>query len=235
MKRALFVIFLSIALTNSLRAQTHVDNSGVINNILGDFRFQRVTDDNNYRFNPKVYDVLGTPYLEKEFHPGKITTKEGAIISDLQLQYNACNDDLEFLQGEDRYAIDPKSIVKKAEFGGKVFSYMQYDIDGKTQGGFFEILTEGKVTLLIKYTIKFFEKEAVKPFVNPKPARFDPPIKQYYISFDGATAKLIPNKKKLLELFGNQMNEMESYISKNKFSVKEDESLKKIIAYYNSL
>lgn len=235
MKRALFVIFLSIALTNSLIAQTHIDNRGVINNALGVYRFQKVTDDNNYRFNPKVYDVLGTPYLVKEFHPGKITTKDGTIISDLQLQYNACNDDIEFLKGEDRYVIDPKSIVKRAEFGGKVFSYMQYDVFGKIQGGFFELLVEGKATLLIKYTVKFFEKEVAKPFVDPKPARFDPPIKEYYISFDGAPAKLFINKKKFLELFGDQKNEMEAFVSKNKLSVKEDESMKKIIAHYNTL
>jgi hypothetical protein len=235
MKYSFVCIFVLIALTNRLSAQTQIDNSGAINNTIGDYRFKRITDDNNYRFNPKVYDILGTPYLNNEFQPGKITTTDGAIIADLQLQYNACNDDLEFLQGEYRYAVDPKSNVGKAEFGGKVFSYRQYDIDGKTQGGFFEILTEGKVTLMVKYTVQFFEKEKPQPFVNPKPARFDPPIKQYYLSFDGAPAKLIQNKKKLLELFGNKMEEMESYISKNKLSVKEDESLKKIIVYYNAL
>ena len=235
MKSILFGIFLSIVLTNGLSAQTHVDNSGAINNVLGDYRFQKVTDDNNYRFVEKISDILGTPYLEKEFHPGKITTNEGIIISDLQLQYNACNDDIEFLQGEDRYVVDPKSIVKKAEFGGKVFSYMQYESDNKTQGGFFEILTEGKMTLLIRYTVKYFEKDKPQPFGNQRPARFDPPIKRYYLSFETAPAKLILNKKKLLELFGNHKNEMDSYISKNNLSIKEDVSFKKIITYYNSL
>lgn len=235
MKSILFGIFFSIVLTNGLFAQTHVENSGAINNVLGDYRFQKVTDDNNYRFVEKISEIWGTPYLEKEFQPGKITTNEGIIISELQLQYNACNDDIEFLKGEDRYVVDPKSMVKKAEFGGKVFSYIQYLADGKTQGGFFEILTEGKLTLLIKYTVRFFEKEKPQPFGNQRPARFDPPIKQYYLSFDEAPAKLISNKKKLLELFGNKMNEMESYISRNKLSIKEDESLKKITTYYNSL
>jgi len=235
MKRALFVIFLSIALTNSLIAQTHIDNSGVINNTLGDIHFKRITEDNNFRFNPKVYDVLGTPYLEKEFHPGKITTKEGTIISDLQLQYNACNDELEFQKDGNRYVVDPKEMVKRAEFGSKAFVYMKYDVFGKTQGGFFGLLVEGKATLLIKYTVKFFEKEVPKPFVDPKPARFDPPIKEYYISFDGAPAKLVVNKKKFLEFFGDQKNEMEEFLSKNKLSVKDDESMKKIIAHYNAL
>jgi len=151
------------------------------------------------------------------------------------LRYNAFSDDLEFKKGADCYNFDPKSIVKRAEFGGVIFSCMTYGSEDKTKSGFFEILTEGKAILLVRYTIKYLEKEKVQPFVDPQPARFDAPKKEYYMTIDGAPAKLITNKKSLLELFGNRKDEMESYISKNKLSVREDDSLKKIVAHFNSL
>jgi len=112
---------------------------------------------------------------------------------------------------------------------------MKYDLFGKTQNGLFEVLTEGKATLLIKYTIKFLEKEKVQPFVDPKPARFDAPKKEFYVTLLGVPAKLIANKKSLLELFGERKDEMESYISKNKLSIRADDDLTKIIAHFNTL
>ena len=228
MKRVIFFILLFV-LANSLNAQT------MLNGLMDNYRFKKMTDGTYTRNNLKMSDIQGTPYLNEEFSPGKIITPEGAIYENIPLRYNGFSDDLEFQKGEDTYNIDPKTIVKRAEFGGVVFSCMKYDAGGKTQNGLFEILTEGKATLLIKYSVKFLEKEVVKAFVDPKPARFEAPKKEYYITFDGTPAKLVTNKKNMLELFGNQKDEMESYISKNKLSIREDDALTKIVAHYNSL
>jgi hypothetical protein len=228
MKRVDFFI-LFVIWTNILVAQISV------NNTMADFKFKKITEENDARFSLKISEIQGTPYLDKEFNPGKITTNEGTVIADIPLRYNGSTDDLEFLKGEDHYVVDPKTLVAKAEFGGKVFSCKQYDINNRTQSGFFEILNEGKATLLIRYTVKFYEKEPPKPFSDPKPARFDNPKKEYYLSFGGLPAKLITTKKSFLELFGNQKDEMDAFISKNKLSIKEDGELKKIVAHFNSL
>src|SRR5674476_1127035 len=217
MKRVIFFILLFV-LTNSLNAQT------MINGLMDSYRFKKMTD-----------GVYTSSNLKEKFSPGKIITPEGTTYDGIPLRYNAYSDDLEFQKGEDIYNIDPKTIIRKAEFGGVVLGCMKYDFFGKIQNGLFEILTEGKATLLVKYTIKFLEKDKVQAFADPKPARFDTPKKEYYMKIDEAPAKLFTNKKSLLELFGNRKDEMESYISKNKLSVREDDSLKNIIAYFNSL
>jgi len=228
LKRAACFILL-IVLTNSLNAQT------MLNGLMDNYRFKKMTDGTLTRNNLKMSDIEGTPYLNEEFSPGMIITIEGKTYDTIPLRYNAYTDDLEFQKGEDTYNIDPKTIVRRAEFGGAVFGCMKYDSFGKTQNGLFEILTEGKAILLIKYTIRFLEKEKVQAFVDPKPARFEASKKEYYISFDDAVAKLITNKKNLLELFVDRKDEMESYISKNKLSIREDDDLTKIIAHFNSL
>ena len=228
MKRIIFVILILI-LSNSLNAQT------MLNGLMDNYRFKKMTDGTYNRNNLKMSDIQGTPYLNEKFSPGKIITLDGATYEGIPLRYNAYSDDLEFQKGEDTYDIDPKTIVKRAEFGGTVFCCMKYDFFGKIQNGLFEILSEGKTILLVKYTIKFLEKEKLQAFADQKPARFEAPQKEYYITFDSITAKLISNKKNLLELFGNQKDEMESFISKNKLSVRNEDALAKIVAHYNSL
>ncbi len=228
MKRVCFFILLFV-LTNSLNAQT------MLNGLMDSYRFTKMKDGIYTRYNLKMSEIQGTPYLDEEFITGIIITHDGVTYENIPLRYNAYSDDLEFQKGEDIYNIDPKTIIRKAEFGGAVFGCMKYDSFGKTQNGLFEMLTEGKATLLVKYTVKFLEKEKVQAFADPKPARFDTPKKEYYMVIDGAPAKLFTNKKSLLELFGNRKDEMETYISKNKLSVKDNNELIKIVSYFNSL
>lgn len=228
MRRIVFFI-LFFVVTNSLNAQT------MLNGLMDNYRFTKMKDGVYAGSNLRMSEIQGTPYLDEEFSPGKIITYDGVTYENIALRYNAYSDDLEFMKGEDIYNMDPKTLVRRAEFGGAVFGCMKYDSFGKIQNGLFEIETEGKAMLLIKYTVKFLEKEKVQAFVDPKPARFDPPQKEYYIALDSTAAKLITNKKNLLEIFGNRKDEMESYISKNKLSVRENDALIKIVSHFNSL
>jgi len=229
MKRVIFGIFMLMILTGSLRAQT------MMNGLMDDFRFKKITEGTYAGNSLKLSDIKGTPFLEEDFNPGKITTRDGVVYTDIPLRYNGYTDDLEFRKGEDNYNIDPKTNVKRAEFGGRTFSCLSYDDGKKIKDGFFEILTEGKAILLVKYTVKFLEKDEVKAFAEPKPARFDPALKEYYITIDNAPAQLISNKKGLLEMFGDKKGSVETYISKNKIPVRGDDALTKIVVYYNSL
>jgi hypothetical protein len=229
MKRTIAIISFLILITNSLSAQS------LLNGLMDQFQFTKIREGNFSRYNLKMSEIQGTPYLDPEFSPGKVTTNNGTVYTDIPLRYNAFSDDLEFQNDTDAYNIDPKTIVKRAVFGGVIFCCMKYDLGGKILDGLFEVLTEGKAILLVKYTIRFSEKEAVKAYAEPKPARFEEPQKAYYVTIDGAPAQLVTNKKSLLSLFGAQKGEMESYISKNKIAVKGDDNLTKIIVHFNSL
>jgi len=227
MKRITFFILLFV-LTYSLKSQT------MVNGLLDNYRFKKLSD--GVTLNTlKMSDIQGTPYLKEEYNQGKVVTSDGKSYENIPMRYNAFSDDLEFKKGADYYNFDPKSIVKRAEFGGVIFSCMTYGSEDKTKSGFFEILTEGRATLSIRYTIKYLEKEKVQPFADPQPARFDKPKKEYYLSFGSFPAKLITTKKSLLELFGSQKDEMDAYISKNKLSIREEGELIKIVAHFNSL
>jgi hypothetical protein len=224
----IFILFIML-FSGSLSAQT------MLNGLMDDFRFTKIREGTYSRYNLKMSEIQGTPYLDDEFNPGKITTMNGIIYTDIPLRYNAFSDDLEFQKDKDNYNIDPKTIVKRAEFGGVTFCCLKYDLTGKIQDGLFEILTEGKATLLVKYTVRFSDKEEVKAYQEPKPARFEAAQKAYYLTIGGAPAKLITNKKSLLALFGDKKGDMESFITTNKIALKGDDNFTKIVVHFNSL
>ena len=137
MRRLLLGFIFLTAFTIGLKGQ----NS--FNLTIDNFRFKKITEGTYTARNLKLSDIQGTPYLENQFVPGKIITTNGTSNENIPLRYNAYTDDLEFKKGEDIFNIDPKSIVKRAEFGKSIFSYFPYFYGGKIEYRFFRILTEG--------------------------------------------------------------------------------------------
>jgi len=231
MNRFIQILVVFISMASGLKGQTEILNKA----FLDDVRFSKINDGTFGRLNVKISDIQGTPYLNENFEAGKITTPEDSVFANIELRYNAFTDDLEFKQGENVFNIAYKTIVKKAEFGGEIFSCRSYDVDGNIRDGFFKILTEGRATLMAKYKILFLERVEAQAFSDYQPARFDVVRMEYFMAVDRNPAKLIPNKKGLVKMFGEKSNEMETYISKNKLSVKEGDSLIKIVMHFNSL
>lgn len=182
-----------------------------------------------------VSEVQGSPYLDKEYKMGTILTDGDVLYKDIPLRYNCYDDLIEFKKDNLSYNLEPKTIVKRAEFGGQVFVCKDFESNGETGKSYFELLVEGKASLCVRYTIKFFEGEPTKGYADAKPPRFDDFEKFFYISLNNSPAKKILNNKKLVEILDDKKAEIESYISKQKFSTKKVEDLKKIVAYYNSL
>ena len=226
-----FVIFLLLVLAINVHAQNELKDKPFLDN----YRFTRIINGTVMGRNLKIADVQGTPYLDTKFNTGEITTSDGAIYRNILLRYNAYTDDLEFSSGKDTYNIEPKSMIKRAKFGGSVFGFRSFDIRGSVQNGFLKILTEGKATLFVRVMIKFLDQEEAKPFMDPKPDRFSDIQKEYFIAIGDTPAKAVSNKKVLLHLFGEKKAEMESFISRGKFTAKVEDGLRNIVEHFNAL
>jgi hypothetical protein len=200
------------------------------------FDVDQFRSSNTYGRNHLSIDQIdGSPYLDYEFKVGTVTTDEGVIYKDIPLRYNCFSDVLEFKKDKDVYDMMPKTKIKRAVFGGQVFSYKDYESDRGLSKSFFEILAEGKATLCVRFTVNFYEAEELKGFAEAKPARFDDLSEIYYISVNDSPAKKVTSSKKLVEILADKQKEVDAYIKKQKPSVKKVDDLKKIIAYYNSL
>jgi hypothetical protein len=187
------------------------------------------------RNNLAISDIQGSPYLDEQYRIGTVLTVDNLLYKDIPLRYNCFDDVLEFKKNDVSFELKPKELIKRAEFGGQVFSYKEYESDGSTSKSYFALLAEGKATLCARYTIKFYEPEPIKAYADPVPARFADFDERYYVSINNSPAKIIVNNKKLVEMLADKQKEIESFISKQKLSYKKAEDMRKIITYYNSL
>lgn len=187
------------------------------------------------RNNLRTADIQGSPYLDNEYKVGTVRTVDDVLYKDIPLKYNCYDDVLEFQRNNVSYDLKPKTIVKRAEFGGQVFAYKDFESNGGTDKSYFKLLAEGKASLCVRFSVKFYEQEPLKAYAEPKPARFDNLEETYYVSIDNSPAKKILNNKKLIEILADKKNEVESFMSKQKLSARKAEDLIKIIRYYNSL
>lgn len=101
--------------------------------------------------------------------------------------------------------------------------------------GFFEVITEGAVSLLAKT-----EVVVKNPTYNEK---FDMgnrntrivKKRNYYYAGNGVVRELPYNKKKLLPLFGENASDVERFIKVNELSVNDGDHLEAIFGHYNGL
>jgi hypothetical protein len=214
-----FVIFLCVLSTTS---KAQIDQFPTKNS------FGR----NNLTFD----DIKGTPYLSADFAVGTVWTTDDVVYKDIPLRYNCYFGVMEFKKDNSSYELKPEEKIKRVEFGGQVFAYKEFEANnGGTNKSFCKVLSEGKALLCVRFSVKFYEPEPLKGFAESKPARFDNFTKDYYVSFNNSPAKQILTKKKLIEILADKKDKVESFISKQKLSVKKEEDLKKIVTYYNSL
>jgi len=212
-------------------------SQNVILKTIDDVRFSKMIQGERFGLqNLSLKDIQGSPFLNDQFVKGTVVTTKGDKYVDVPMRYDQYQDELQFEKDGKPMTFSPKSIVKKAEFGDRTFTYTSYQFTGnKTKEGYFEILADGNVRLLAQHTIKFFEKEKEKPYVDPKPARFDWAMEDFYIQVGAFPAQHVTKKKNLLGAFPKHKKEVAEYYKSNKLSAKDKEDLIKLVNYYNSL
>jgi len=221
MNRIITGIIICLLFSASVKAQLFIDVSP----------FQKFMD----RTGLKTTEIKGTPYLNSEYQAGTILSDADVLYKNVPLRYDCFDDALEFLKDNKTYFLFPKETVKRAEFGGKAFIYKEFEAEGGIEKGYFELLAEGKAALLVRHSINFYEPVPTNGLTDAKPARFDNLRETLYISIDSGPARKMPANKKMAEIFGDKKNEVESFISKQKLSVKNKDDVKTIVAWYNSL
>jgi hypothetical protein len=134
------------------------------------------------------------------------------------------------------------NMVKTFAWADSVTKVPQYFVNGKEykdeEGtpyiGFFQILSEGEITLL-KMTRVDFKPADRNPTHNTgsKDNRFLKTVNLYYAV--GTTAKELPGKKGITKLFGERTKETDKFIKVNEINLGKENHLVALFDYYNSL
>lgn len=189
------------------------------------------------KFIPKQME--GTYYLHDYWSMGKVSLFNGDELENLQIKFDIEQNHLE-LKTENQIKLLEDSYIKEftlhdTESGTemKFLNCSLYQKDGIPLIGFFESLAEGNLSLFSK-----MELSIIKANYDPKfdvGDKMDKVVKveKYYIARGYDVWEVTNNKKDNLRIFGDKADSMGSYLKSEKLSFKDEEDIKKMVAYYN--
>lgn len=232
MKIQYLLLFLLLLKVNFLLAQVSVDYQTQQTYDL----FKRNEFLSGTSNNLDLSQIEGSPFLNDEFEIGTVYTTQKQEFVNVPLRYNIYNDQLEFKSPEGIIqALATPEILELAEFGDIQLVYESYILSKKTRKGFLILLAKGKASLYAKKEITFKEATIPAAYKDAEPPKFLKKSDEYLLKFGSNPAKLIGNKKDLIEAFPYNQDKVKSFISKNKIKTSKPESLTKLVNYYNSL
>ncbi|MBS1681697.1 MAG: hypothetical protein JST48_08295 [Bacteroidetes bacterium] len=183
--------------------------------------------------------ILAQTFPFDIFHDGKVVLESGDTLSG-SIKYSP----QDLLQVRHDNLLESFTARKALYF--EIFDqvykrYRQfYSLPYSATGGykspvFFEILAEGKITLLSREKIEY--RQSNSPFFYYGGYTTRPVLVNiYYLLRENGNIEDFRGKRNdWYELFGVRQNEMHDYIKENKLDLDRKYQLKQIIDYYNSL
>lgn len=151
--------------------------------------------------------------------------------------YHIDQDKIFFISEGKYYALFPERVFY-AKLGEAVFIHRPYSPEKKrTINHYFEVLTAGDYSLLCKHEIRRQDKND-HPMGLPA-TRYTEVTKEkeyYYIRENGRVPESVPRKRKdFIFIFRKFRPEMVIYAKEQRISLRDEEDLKSIFAYYNRL
>jgi len=174
------------------------------------------------------------------WHEGKIILTTGDTLHGV-VKYDLQQDVVQFgYKNETRVeAFGPRKILMFEIFDATIKQYRTFfslPYSPNTSYGtltFFELLTEGKLTLLCRESLEF--RTYNSPYYYGSFSRLVLVYRYFFMDEKGRISEFSGKRPELMNLMGKQAQEVEKYIRANKLRFDNKEDFVKIISYYNSL
>ncbi len=191
-------------------------------------------------FDNRYEGVKGTPYVFEQFRQGEVFLKSKKKVVIKELNYNCMENEIVYL--------DPATKVTRLMNRFKVDLFMLHD--GTEMISFVPVKLEEDAETIFAQVLynkgslvyKVYEKEWVKANYEggySADRKYDEFVDKYSLYFmkegDKVLYKAKKSKKQMIAAFPEQENEISSFIKSNKLDLKNDESLIKLLEYYDSL
>lgn len=179
----------------------------------------------------KSYDeIQGSPYLSEDFVPANVLASDKTEQAKVMMRYNIYADEMEFQdRGGKILALNKTNDENIIVLHEKKFKYFPQ----ANLKSYCEILSEGEITLLKKYSVVYQKPEAPKAYQQSAPARFISGKERYYLLKDNNDVQYLSKTKDIIENLDGFQSEAKSFASENKLKLKSEEDLKKLVDFYN--
>ena len=184
--------------------------------------------------------AAGAQQFPSDFwHEGKIVLESGDTLTG-NVKYDLQNDLLQFEKSNKLESFTARKVVFFEIFDKTVKRYRQfYSIPYAGAGGykapvFFELLSEGKMTLLCREALEY--KNYPNSFYYYGSSSRLVLVNKYYFLTEKGTIETFSGKKNdLIYMMGNQGDQVEKYIKTNKLKIESKYAMADAVNYYNSL
>lgn len=182
---------------------------------------------------PNKNIILGSTYLFSNWvGQYKVASTSGQIATLFNLNYNIKEQTLEASMSNDsvfQYDIEKIDYILHGKNKYKVLD------NGEIKGLFMEIISSEKIKVYKGYSIEIIEG-SLNPLTQEKISEdtYQQSIQYYYVQNE-KYQKFKPSKKSILKLLNDKSVEMKDYFSKHNFDFDNDQDLKTLFNYYNTL
>lgn len=182
--------------------------------------------------------VKAQEYAFELWHDGKVVLASGDTLKGL-IKYDLQQD---LLQYDNKHgniqAYTARKVLFFEIFDATVEQYRQfYALPYNASTGykalvFFELLAEGKMTLLSRESMEY--RTYSSAYYYGSYSRLVLVYKYYLLDESGIIKEFVGKKGELMTMMGKRAGAVEDYIKQNKLKIEDRYDFAKIVAYYNS-
>ena len=191
------------------------------------------------RYTNSAASIKGSPYLNKEFEEGIMTTLDGTVIPGLKYRYDIYGDRMQFIVNGDTATINKPLALSSLEVGNRKFVYEVFLVEaGKVATGYFEVIEETEtLTVLHRRQIEIEQDIYVSNYGGGGGTKefMMKNVNSYFVKPIDSAALQVRNKKGLLNSLSDHQDQVKQYMKEHKISVKKEEDLQELAKFYNSL
>ena len=173
------------------------------------------------------------------WHEGKLVLEAGDTLRG-QIKYDLQQDLLQYKNSQSiAEAFTARKVIYFEIFDNTVKRYrLFYSLPYAALSTykapiFFELLQEGKMTLLCREALEY--KTVSSPYMVGSYTRLVLVNRYYTLEVNGDIVELNGKKSDLLDKMGSKSEEVEKFVKKNRLRYDEKYDIARIVEYYNSL
>lgn len=173
------------------------------------------------------------------WHEGKMVLEDGDTLRG-NIKYDLQNDLLQLESNNRLESFTARKVLFFEIFDKTIKHYRQfYSLPYTTSGQykapvFFELLSEGKITLLCREALEYRNYPSSFYYYGST-TRLVLVNKFFLLKDNGTIEPFIGKRSDLIDLLGNQGEPVEKYMKANKLNVDDKYEFAQIVSYYNSL
>lgn len=190
---------------------------------------------------PSLSDVGGTPFLTEEFVSGSVELGQGRVVNNVQLKFNAFNNNFLVLKDGQQLKLDFFELVNYTQLDNRgilkqyVFKAGYPAVDNQGENTIYQVLSMGKKAHFLKYISQKVEEV---PTLGDYSRREIITHEHYYVYVPGGSMTLIKSMKSskqyLKEALPDLASRIEEIASEKNLKLKSESDLSILIESLNT-